>query len=196
MQISYTLKNKVKTLEISGEDQNLYLVLDLAAADKIGVTDSIIVLQQADEKTVKDKNGNLIVTDLGEYEKGGNFVSVYDLKHLAGTRVELKIIEVEFEGVRMLYYSQEEELAKELLTELGVVDIMFVKVAKDFKQQLKAINAIDPQILIPLFDDAELEKNFVSEIGMNFDPQKKLKAKAAEFTNEEYVMQGVKLVLD
>jgi len=80
-----------------------------------------------------------------------------------------------------------------LLTDLGVIDVLILDVRGDYKQQLKAVNSIDPQILLPISAEPETMSKFKQDLGAQLEVQKRFKAKAADFVNDEYVMHSVLL---
>jgi hypothetical protein len=133
----------------------------------------------------------MVVSSPGEFEKSGIFV--FAQKNATHDKANINFVEVDAENVRVLYYASNSELDRDLLNQIGVIHVLVVEVKKDFANLIKAISTIDPQILIPLFNEGVDVEKFKSELGIKFDQEKKFKCSASDFLNEEYVLHGVLL---
>lgn len=195
MQITLSKKDGVPAIELSGDAQSVYITTAASKTNKWSIESEVIVVAtDAKQPTEKTKGGGLILADQGEFEKDGIFINIYEKKPSGtGRGFNLDLVEVEYEGVRILYYALAEEFSKELLTDLGVIDILILDVRGDYKQQLKAVNSIDPQILLPISAEPETMSKFKQDLGAQLEVQKRFKAKAADFVNDEYVMHSVLL---
>lgn len=146
-----------------------------------------------ESRTMKTAHGNLLINSIGEFEQNEIFLSTHINGERATDDAELNLVEVEVEGVKVLYYNSPASLNREVLNELGAIHVLVLEVQENYEQQLKAISAIDPQILIPVASPkADLAK-FKQELGIAFESQPKFKAKASDFQVEEYLLQGVEL---
>lgn len=135
------------------------------------------------------KEGGMSVVSPGEFEKAGIYVLAQ--KNSPKDPGMMNFIEIEVENVRVLYYSAASEINRDLVNQIGVIDVLILGVFKDFENQVKAVSVIDPQILVPVFGpNVDIEK-FKSEVGAKFDEEKKFKCSASDFSNEEYVLHGV-----
>jgi|GEM_PF-5058612 len=133
----------------------------------------------------------LLVCDNGEFEKEGVFITTQS--NNAKSEGVLDVIEVEAEGIRVLYYAAGNELEKGTFEQLGDAHILILDVQPDFGNQQKSLQYIDPQVLMPVSADEGALVRFYNTIGITFEDTGKFKAKSQEFQAEEYTVRGVKL---
>lgn len=189
MQITFEQTKQFQYFHFSGAERDAVLVVSPTNSKDTVVQEGITVVAEAkgDIDTEIVRTGLLRVTIPGEFESAGIFVTSHSTHPESGI---LDLVEIEYEGVRCVYYSGEKNLEKDLLVDLGAVDVLLLRTSTGVQEQIKAINALDPQILVPFGEQvAQLE----SEMEMQFQSEKKLKAKHTDFQQEEYVLQVVKL---
>lgn len=202
MQISLAKAKDNVIININAATTEVFLHPNLSEADlaKYEKVDSIAIAvgESAVRASRKLAGGGLLVSLPGEYEKSEVFISAqvnHGEDEASASSANLDVVEVEAEGVRVMYYASAKAVNKKLIADMGVIDVLVLEVASDFSQQLKAVSSIDPQIVVPVSADKELLGKFKTELGANFTEEKKLKVKSTDFANEEYVMQGVQLEL-
>lgn len=195
MTISIEKKSKLgRFVKLAGKDNHLHIFMQELPTVLFKDSDELVVIPNGDESSnfVTD-NGGIVVAGAGEFEKNGVFVLT--MKNRNSDKEFLNVVEVELDGVRVLYYSATSEVNKDSLGEIGLVDVLLIKVNKDFNNQLKAVSVIDPQVVIPIFDPSseEIREKFKSDLGVQFDQEKKFKCRAIDFSNDEYALQGVEI---
>jgi hypothetical protein len=190
MHISLESKSKLgKYIKINSKEQNTHLYLQELDPAIFKDTGDIELLVDSNKKVNKRSDkGGMVISSPGEFEKDGVFVWAQRNKTEGS---EIDFVEIEAERVRVLYTSTATEIKKDLLSDLGLIDVMILKVEEKFDQQVKSVSAIDPQILIPIFTEGVDKDKFKKEVGSKFEEEKKLKCKASDFTNEDYVTQGI-----
>jgi hypothetical protein len=179
-------------LELSDSNRQVYLVKSLAAKDQksLATGGSVIINLSGKGESKKLAEGGILVAGTGEYELGGVFISAQSNQEGAEA---LDLVEVELDGVRVLVYGDAKDVNKQLLEQLGVIDVLVIEVAENFEQQLKAVSTVDPQVVIPV-GNSELVTKFLTELGVVSTTEKKFKAKAADFATEEYILKALQLV--
>ncbi len=185
------LNSSGQAISIESNEQSKVLVVqaesDLSKSTIDGVQGAV-VLRDGQGQTKKLANG-LLISQQGEYEVSEMFISAQS----AVDSGELDIVEVEADGVRVLLVSTAQNLPKEILSDLGVIDVLVLQlVSGSLSEQLKIVNTVDPQLVIPVGAQAEVDK-FKSELGVTFQQEKKLKLKSADFENEDFVLRGIEL---
>lgn len=151
-------------------------------------SDEIEILTQTDTPLVKKtaKEG-MVIASPGEFEKDGMFIFT---SGSSGNEL-IDLVEVEAEGIRVLYYASNEEINRDLLNQIGVIDILVLQVDANYSKQIKTVSVIDPQVLVPMFADGVDKEKFKTEVGVKFEEVNKYKVKAGDFANEEYILHGV-----
>lgn len=192
---------------ISNDKQAVMLVPDLTPEDAAGEASGICInvtgsskLATEPQESAKLENDKFYIARPGEYELAEVFISA-QLNYPEGGDFQptlsdqLDLIEVEIDGVRVLYCGSDTPLNKKLLAQLGVIDVLLIRVGSDITQQVKTVSSVDPQVVIPMGLDKETVEKFKHELGTVFTPEKKFKAKAVDFAAEEYVLRGIELEL-
>jgi hypothetical protein len=185
------LNSSGQAISIENNEQSKVLVVqaesDLSKSTIDGVQGAV-VLRDGQGQTKKLPNG-LLISQQGEYEVSEMFISAQS----AVDSGELDIVEVEADGVRVLLVSTAQNLPKEILSDLGVIDVLVLQLVNgSLSEQLKIVNTVDPQLVIPVGAQADVDK-FKTELGVTFQPEKKLKLKSADFENEDFVLRGIEL---
>jgi hypothetical protein len=209
MQIKLSsFKSKSKNaIDIKGKNKQVRIITTETEIDDLPDDDNLYVLVQSpeDEHTSLNDKGHLVVCTTGEYEQDEIFISTQvnnvekkreDEEVVSGKTLQkvLDIVEVEVDGVRVMYFRDDMRIDKDTLNQIGIVDIMIVDVGDNVKQQLKEVNSVDPQIVVPFSVDAgDRYDEFKSEIEIKFSEEKKIKAKQSDFSSEDYVLQGIEL---
>lgn len=185
------LNSSGQAISIENNEQSKVLVVQSESDLSKSTIDSVqgaVVLRDGLGQTKKLANG-LLISQQGEYEVSEMFISAQS----AADSGELDIVEVEADGVRVLLVSTSQNLPKEILSDLGVIDVLVLQlVSGALSEQLKIVNTVDPQLIIPVGAQADVDK-FKTELGVTFQTEKKLKLKSADFENEDFVLRGIEL---
>lgn len=177
-------------LSINGKDQLANIYTKSLDPRQFAASPAIEILTQVAEPTLqKTEKSGMIIGSPGEFEKDGMFV--FALDSTANGLIDL--VEIESEGIRVLYYTATEEINRDVLNQIGVIDVLVLQVEANYTKQLKTISIIDPQVLIPVFTNGVDVEKFKPEIGVKFEEMAKYKCKASDFDNEEYMLHGVLL---
>lgn len=193
MTISTEKKAKLgKYLKLAGKENHLHIFMQDLPTVLFKDSDELVVIPNGDESSnFVTEAGGIVVAGAGEFEKNGVFVMT--MKNRPQDKQFLNMVEVEIDGIRILYYSATSEINKEALNEIGLVDILVLSVNKDFTNQLRAVSVIDPQVLIPIYNEGVDQEKFRAEIGVKFEQRKKYKCKVNDFSQEDYKLQAVEL---
>jgi hypothetical protein len=205
IKLSSFKSKKKNAIDIVGKNQTVRIITTEASQSDLPDDDKIYVLanSSADEHTDINKSGFLTVSTTGEYEQKEVFISSQlnnvekkkeNLSEKEASELQkiIDVIEIEIDGVRILYFRDDSKLDKDTLNNLGIVDIMIVDLGENVKQQVKEVSTVDPQVVIPYtIDKSEELDKFKSELEIKFDEEKKYKAKQTDFSSEDYVLSGV-----
>jgi len=186
MQITLVNNNYDKGIRLIGDEQtvNIYSEHPGEIADN---KDTMIILEKGRSQTGKLDGKGFLIAGAGEYENNGVYILAEEIDS------SIKVLAIEIDGIRVMYYSNSDEISREQLSHFGISDILVLELAGDYSAQLRTIQLIDPQVILPLSSDlANLEK-FKHELGIEFVPVSKYKVKSTEFENSEYVLRGVSL---
>lgn len=194
MLISLERKSKYgQFIKINSKEQNTNIyVADLVPSQFAETGDIEVLINAREQRNLHGSGGGMVIASPGEFEKDGVFVWA-QINNLEGEEKAIDLVELEAEGVRVLYSSSTTEVRRDLLNDMGVIDVMVLFVQPEFQKQVKSVSAVDPQILIPVFAEGVDQERFKKEVGAKFESESKYKCKAIDFMNEEYVLQGVVL---
>lgn len=138
-------------------------------------------------------NESLEIASIGEFEKMGIFVTCQTNDKMMEDPL-IDVVEVEIDGMRVLYYFAEEEFDKSLFDTIGDIDVMVLNICENQQHQIKAVGVVDPKILIPVSNNPELQQKFIKELGIQAaEPMDKYKCRKQDFEVEEYATQIVQL---
>ncbi len=185
------LNSSQQAISIENNEQSKVLVVQAESDLSKSTIDDVkgaVVLRDGKAQTRKLASG-LLISQQGEYEVSEMFISAQS----AADSGELDIVEVEADGVRVLLVSIAQNLPKEILSDLGVIDVLILQlVSGSLSEQLKIVNTVDPQLVIPVGEQADVDK-FKTELGVTFQVEKKLKLRSIDFENEDFVLRGIEL---
>jgi len=138
----------------------------------------------------------LLITEPGEYEKGGVFVYGIPAKAEAETGMNI-IYRYEFEDITVAHLGDlTHKLTDEEFSRLEKVDILLLPIgggeAIDYKVAAEIANQIEPRIIIPMHYkmpglEAKLDgvEKFLKEYGAKAETMPKLKIAKKDFPQEE-----------
>jgi len=140
----------------------------------------------------------LVVTEPGEYEKGGVFIYGISVKSDTDEKAEESMIfRFELEGIAVAHLGGlKHKLSDESLSELENIDILLLPVGGgdsiDYKKAAEIANQIEPRIIIPMqyklpgltanLDDVQ---KFLKEYGAKEETMNKLKISRKDLPEEE-----------
>ncbi|PIR66542.1 MAG: hypothetical protein COU51_03315 [Parcubacteria group bacterium CG10_big_fil_rev_8_21_14_0_10_36_14] len=140
----------------------------------------------------------LVVTEPGEYEKGGIFIYGIPVKSDTDEKTEESMIfRFEFEDMAMAHLGGlKHKLRDESLSELENIDILLLPVGGgdsiDYKKAAEIANQIEPRVIIPMqykmpgltinLDDVQ---KFLKEYGTKEETMNKLKIARKDLPEEE-----------
>ena len=219
MDLSFSKNYGVNSIILNGESKKVVLApVPKDFGEVYKTADFVVVTKLSQENaalenkqlfSMKTDQSGFVVATPGEYEKDDIFVSARhnhkdgdvssDSQPMSSATFSpssafgLDVVEVEVEGVNILYYASSEIINKTILSELADIHILIIDLADDITNQLKVINKVDPQVVIPFSDNKSLVEEFKKESGVNYTESKKYKFKLSNFVNEEYVLTGMDL---
>jgi L-ascorbate metabolism protein UlaG (beta-lactamase superfamily) len=199
MQISYfgltsfKITSKDNTLISDPFDKSTGLTPPRGGAD-------LITLAEADNETysyTQSITGEPFMIDgPGEYDVKDHTITGIPIKQPDGNYVTAYLIVAEGIRILNLAHIKKLSLSEEELEDLGDVDVLFVPVGgnsvMDFDEAAKAVNFIEPLIVIPthyktpgLKVEAESEEKFLKEMGNKFEKMDKLTLKKKDLVPTE-----------
>lgn len=187
---SESKKQLGKFLRVNSKEHVANIYANQLQFDDFTESEEIEVLTQIAEPSVrKTAQGGMVIASPGEFEKDGMFIFTADTT--GNERIDM--VEVEAEGIRVLYYAASEEINRDVLNQIGVIDILVLQIGPEYAKQIKTVSIIDPQVLIPVFTEGVDVEKFKADVGVKFEETNKYKCKSTDFALEEYVLHGVLL---
>ncbi|GAC1412851.1 MAG: MBL fold metallo-hydrolase [Candidatus Doudnabacteria bacterium] len=155
----------------------------------------LLILSEKDNElysyTASISGEPFIVDGPGEYDVKEHTITGMPLKDKSGKVVTIYLIELE--GIKILFMAHIQKLAlsQEEIADIGEVDILLVPVGGgevlDYEDASKAINFIEPKIVIPMHYkmnglkvEASSEEKFIKEMGGKSESMEKLSIKKKE----------------
>lgn len=135
-----------------------------------------------------------IVNGPGEYDVKGHTITGIPVKDKEGRFVTIYLIEVEDIKILHLAHISKLALSDDELEDIGDVDIVFVPIGGkdvlDYEAAAKAINYLEPKIVIPMHYkisglklEAASEEKFLKELGGKSEKMDKLSIKKKELSD-------------
>lgn len=194
MKIKLTKFKSLPVLSVAGKTQKALVLLEKSPAGFVKSIQSATELIVDPELTaagesLRLESGSIFINGPGEFEVNEVFIGA--INSTADSNLDL--VEIELDGVRTLFFNGNKEIDHKVLDDIGVVDVLVMRLAGDAKTLNKTVSAVDPQIVIPLGGSAELKTSFKSELGIEFESTDTFSANQADFASEDYVLRGVEI---
>lgn len=205
---SFKLKARQGTLVTDPFDEYVGFSFPTSSADVVTVSH-----QHPDHNAVKNVSGTarrqkpFVIDALGEYEVEG--ISVFGTKtyhdsHQGVERGANFIYTIYMEDLRLCHLGDlGHAVTEELVSEIGLVDILFVPVGGVFtidpKQAVEVIKAFEPSLVIPMhyrtpqhkpevFGEMKTLEDFLQEYGVEVQPVDKLVVERGRLPEETEVV--------
>ncbi len=141
----------------------------------------------------KDDQSQDTDQSLAEEKQGNDSLKASGQVQTSNKSKVLDVIEIEIDSIRVLFFASKKIINKDLLNDLGVIDVMIVSLDENLEAQVKSVSKVDPQIVIPLSDDQKLIEKFKNEVGGKSSETKKYKCKSTDFSSEDFVLEVIVL---
>lgn len=162
------------------------------------------ILVEPSEKEIKNINPDIIlsasddskfsIVTPGEYEAKDVWILAMNDDPNEIERNNIYVLNVDNIKVGILD-GVEKSLSKRNIEKIGIVDILITFALDNVDNIVSNITEIDPRVLIPMNFKKEVSEKVVKELGIKtITEEKKLKLKADEFNEEEYVTSLVNLI--
>lgn len=184
----FLFKSKDSKLITNPKDEGAKINLKRCLPDIIVLTNKGKVAQ----------NKHYVISTPGEYEVKDIFIYGY-MSDLNRKNSIADIYMIDVEGVHLGLIDRGVKVVKgRILNEMGIVNVLFVSLAKDAGMSLSKltdlVNKIEPQIVIPMDYTDENLSNFMKVLGVKeLEKESTLYVRNSDFAAEEIPMRVVVL---
>lgn len=170
------------TLTVKGKDYRIVInpVMEEDSKPIIGIKDNDLTIST--NKLVFDNSKGYHISGAGEYSYQGVTVRVKSIQQENMTNA-VNLVSLSAEGILVgITLGIAQELESKDLEFLGSPDILLMSMTSSFgsEKSIQLINAVEPRIVIPVYENESQLQALSSEYGVKAEPQSEFSSKKAD----------------
>jgi hypothetical protein len=170
------------TLTVKGKDYRIVInpVMEEDSKPIIGIKDNDLTIST--NKLVYDNPKGYHISGAGEYSYQGVTVRVKSIQQENMTNA-VNLVSLSAEGILVgITLGIAQELESKDLEFLGSPDILLMSMTSSFgsEKSIQLINAVEPRIVIPVYESESQLQALSSEYGVKTEPQSEFSSKKAD----------------